>query len=291
VQVDPADPTEALARLGPVASVMIWLGPVNIVLGLFNLVPGFPLDGGRVLRAIFWGIGRDHARATVLAATGGQAFAWLLISCGVAMILGLEVPLFGTGTVPGLWIALIGWFLNNAALASRRKVQVDETLGDLPVGRIMRRDPVSVGPDLTVADLIDGYMLQRSERAFPVLDHDRLLGLICLDDVRTLQPGRRAGTRVAEIMTPVADLVDLSTADPVSLALTRLAERQVNQLPVVQNNRLIGLLTREAILRWLALCEGAVPDSSCSAGEGEPRAGAAASHSDRMDAGRDAAAN
>ena len=260
MELDPADPADALARLGPVASVLIWLGPVNIVLGLFNLVPGFPLDGGRVLRAIFWGIGGDHARATALAAAGGQAVAWLLIGCGVAMILGLQVPVFGTGTLPGLWIALIGWFLNNAALASRRKVQVDVTLGDLPVDRIMRRDPVNVGPELTVEELIDGYMLRRSERAFPVLEQGRLLGLVCLDDVRDLEPEQRAERKVVDIMTPVADLAVLSPADAVSLALTRLAEHQVNQLPVVQNDRLVGLLTREAILRWLALCKGAVAD-------------------------------
>jgi Zn-dependent protease len=114
-------PAEMLAGLGPWTTLLLWLGPVNIVLGLFNLVPGFPLDGGRVMRAAIWGATGDLHKATRWASNGGRAFAWFLIAAGVAMILGVRVPFFGTGFVGGLWLALIGWFLHNAAIMSYRQ--------------------------------------------------------------------------------------------------------------------------------------------------------------------------
>jgi hypothetical protein len=126
--------------LSPLATVLFWLGPVNMLLGLFNMVSGFPLDGGRVMRAALWGMTGDFVRATRWAAAFGQGFAWLLIAAEFAMILGVRVPVFGTGPVGGLWIALIGWFLNNAAITSSRRVILQQRLGDLPVTRVMHRD-------------------------------------------------------------------------------------------------------------------------------------------------------
>src|SRR5262245_14789842 len=109
--VDPADPLRAFQDVGPFATVLLWLGPINVMLGLFNLIPAFPLDGGRVLRAVLWAATRDLTRATRWAAAVGQAFALLLILAGVIMVLGVRVPWLGRGLVPGLWIAFIGWFL------------------------------------------------------------------------------------------------------------------------------------------------------------------------------------
>jgi Zn-dependent protease/predicted transcriptional regulator len=256
IDVDPEDPLKAVSVLNPLATVLFWLGPINILLGLFNLVPGFPLDGGRVLRAILWGVTGDLARATRWAAAGGQGFAWLLIASGFAMILGVRVPVFGTGPLAGLWLALIGWFLNNAALASYRRVLLEERLGDLPVTRVMYRNPVQVPRDISVQALVDEHLLGSSQRAFPVVDDGRLVGLVCLEDVRRLPRERRAETRLAEIMTPVGSLHTLSPSEKASAALSRLGEYQVNQLPVVQDERLLGMVTREAILRWLSLSRG-----------------------------------
>jgi Zn-dependent protease len=112
---DPNNPTAALARLGTLPTLLLWLGQVNFMLGLFNLVPGFPLDGGRVLRAILWGVTGNLQKATRWASFLGQITAWALIGIGLAMVLGAQVPFFGTG-VGGLWLAFIGWFLNNAAM-------------------------------------------------------------------------------------------------------------------------------------------------------------------------------
>jgi Zn-dependent protease len=110
------------ANLGTASTLLLWLGQVNLVLALFNLVPGFPLDGGRVLRAAVWGATGDLAKATRVAARAGQGFAGLLIGSGFAMMLGLSVPVLGEGYVSGLWTAFIGWFLYNAALQSYRRI-------------------------------------------------------------------------------------------------------------------------------------------------------------------------
>ncbi len=233
IAVDPADPAAALAQLSPLATIFFWLGPINILLGVFNMVPGFPLDGARVLRALLWGLLGDLLRATRWAAAAGEGFAWLLIGSGIAMILGLSVPIFGSGPVAGLWLALIGWFLNHAALTGYQQAMGRQTLGDLPVTRVMHRDFIEVAPSSTVQDFIDAHLLESSQRVFPVVEGGQLLGLVGLADVRRLDRGRRVETQVAEIMTPTGRLHRLTPTDKAIDALKYLAEHRVNQIPVV----------------------------------------------------------
>jgi CBS domain-containing protein len=257
VEVNPEEPLETLSRLSPLATILFWLGPVNIILGLFNMIPGFPLDGGRVLRAILWGATGDLVRATSWAAAAGQGVAWLLIASGFAMILGVRVPVFGSGPVAGLWIALIGWFLNNAALTSSRRLILQQGLGDLPVRRVMHTDFVAVPPDVLVQDFIDERLLGSSQRAFPVIDDGQLLGIVCLADVRKLGREDRVATRINEIMTPAAELQTLSPAEKASDALDRLTQAGVNQILVVEDGMPLGMVTREDLLKWLTLNRGA----------------------------------
>src|SRR5690606_36047103 len=148
---DVIDDPEALVRsLSPLSTLFFWLGPINIVLAIFNLVPGFPLDAGRVLRALVWGATGSLERATRIASGSGRFFAWLLIGTGLAMALGVRVPFFGTGVLGGLWLALIGWFLNNAAVMSYRQLLVRESLGDVKVARLMNPSVQDVSPQLSV---------------------------------------------------------------------------------------------------------------------------------------------
>src|SRR5689334_420288 len=140
--IDATDPLRAFQDVGPLATVLLWLGPINIMLGLFNLIPAFPLDGGRVLRAALWAGTRDLTKATRWAAGIGQAFGMLLIFAGISMLLGIRVPWLGRGLIPGLWTAFIGWFLYRAAAASYSRVLISDLLDDVPVARLMRRDPV-----------------------------------------------------------------------------------------------------------------------------------------------------
>ena len=172
------------------------------------------------------------------------------------MMLGARIPYFGRGLVSGLWIAFIGWFLHSAAKASYSRVVLSDLLADVPVARLMNHRPVTVDPGLSVAQLVDGYLMATAERAFPVADGaggDQLLGIVALEDVRKVPREQWPATPVSDIMTKAPDVAVASPDETASAALDRLAQRDVEQLPVVDDGRLVGLLRRRDILRWLEL--------------------------------------
>jgi Zn-dependent protease/CBS domain-containing protein len=252
--IDAADPLRAFQSVGPLATVLLWLGPINIMIGLFNLIPGFPLDGGRVLRAVLWAATRDMTKATRWAAGVGKAFGLLLIAAGVSMMFGIAVPFLGRGLISGVWAALIGWFLYGAAAASYSQVAISDLLNDVPVARLMRHRAATIDPDLPVANLVDEHFMSTAERAFPVTDGDRVLGIVTMEDVRKVLREHWPATRVRDIMTPARELSVVSPDDSAASALAKLSQRDVEQLPVVDEaGRLAGLIRRRDILRWLEL--------------------------------------
>jgi Zn-dependent protease/CBS domain-containing protein len=255
LDIDPENPREALAALSPLATLLLWLGPINILLAVFNLVPGFPLDGGRVLRALLWGATGSLRLATRWASRGGQAFAWLLIGTGLLMLFGYRILLLGGGPFGGLWLMFIGWFLNNAALVSYRQLLVKQTLEDVPVRRIMQTQLARIDPDVPVLRLAEENMMTSGQRVLPVERGGRFLGLVSLSDLQKSE--RRAWDRMtaAEIMTPLERMSCVSPDTDAGEALEALARRNVNQLPVLESGRLVGLLRREDVLKWLALHE------------------------------------
>ncbi|HEY6330031.1 MAG TPA: site-2 protease family protein [Blastocatellia bacterium] len=244
---------ETLKNLDPVTTLLAWLGPVNLIVGVFNMIPGFPLDGGRVLRSILWITTRDLQRATRWASWVGQTIAWLFIVGGISMVFGTTLPLFGTGVVSGLWLAFIGWFLNNAAAASYQQVLLHNVLEGVPVTRLMRQNVPTVPPDEKVGDLVHDWLINTDERAFPVIEADRLAGLVCLEDVRKLPKDQWDTVSIQQIMTPVDKLLTLGPTDDAAEAMTKLSSKDVRQLPVVDGGRLLGLLRRRDILRYLQL--------------------------------------
>jgi Zn-dependent protease/CBS domain-containing protein len=252
--IDANDPLRAFQAVGPFATVLLWLGPINIMLGLFNLIPGFPLDGGRVLRAALWAATRDFTKATRWAAGVGQAVGILFIVAGVSMMLGASVPFLGRGLVSGLWIALIGWLLQGAAAASYSQVMVADVLEGVPASRLMQQRVQALAPELSVTKLVDDYLMSTSERAFAVVEGDRLLGVVTMEDVRKVPREEWPITWVRDIMTPASELAVVGPDDSVAAALKTLGERDIEQLPVVERDgRLLGLLRRSDILRWLEL--------------------------------------
>ena len=253
IRFDPDDPAATLATLGPVVSVLLWLGPINILLALFNLVPGFPLDGGRVLRALLWGATGDHQLATRWASRAGQGFGWLLIATGIMMILGWSVPIFGTGFVGGLWLIFIGWFLNAAAAASYRQLLMQHSLGEVPVRRLMQSSVTRVDPQMRVSTLVEELVMPSGQRAFPVEVDGRLAGMVSLRDLQKIQRDAWDRTSVGEIMTPVSSLTMVAPDRSAAEALDILGQRDLNQLPVISGDVLQGLLRREDIVKWLAL--------------------------------------
>jgi Zn-dependent protease/CBS domain-containing protein len=250
---DAAGAWSSVAQLGPLTTLLVWLGPINIMIGLFNLIPGFPLDGGRVLRSILWSATGDLRAATRWASAIGQSIGWLLIIGGIAMTFGARLPFFGTGFGSGLWLAFIGWFLHGAASQAATRLALDDALAGMTVEQLMQRQGPTGTPDLTVAALVHEHLLPGDDRALPVVQNGTLLGLVSISEVRTLSPDQWAGTSVGSIMRGVEALSVARPDEPLAKAFEQLAQQDIDQLPVVVDGRLVGMLRRRDVTRWLEL--------------------------------------
>jgi Zn-dependent protease/CBS domain-containing protein len=246
-----ADPTEVIRRLGPGASLLLWLGPVNIVLSVFNMLPGFPLDGGRVLRALLWMLTGSLQKATRWATFGGQIVGYVLMGTGLAMTFGAYVPFLGGGLGSGIWLLVLGWLLSNAARASYAQMMLRTVLEGVPVSWLMKLDARVVEPGLPLSELVDGYILQGEERSYPVVEDGKLLGMIALDDVRKVPREAWPTTSVEKVMTPVQQLTLATPGEDAFDALRDLNQRSVRQLPVVDHGKLVGVVHQRDVLRWL----------------------------------------
>ncbi len=228
---------------GPVAAILNYLAVINIILGVFNLLPGFPLDGGRVLRSILWGSTGDLNRATNIAATVGKGFGWALIALGVFQLL--------TGNfLGGLWIAFIGWFLIGAADTSRREVTLREHLSGVSVKEVMDFNPETIGPNVLVEDVVRGIFLQGRRRAVPITRGEQLVGIVTITDVKELDQHKWTETPVEKIMTR-EPLYSVTLEDDLSSAMRVIAQHDINQVLVLDRGRLVGLLNRADIIRYL----------------------------------------
>jgi len=243
--------TTMVSQLGPFGTILLWLGSVNILVGLFNLIPGFPLDGGRIVRSILWGITDNLQKATRWASWMGQAVAWMLIFAGMSMLFGARIPFLGSGFINGIWIIFIGWFLQSAAVQSYRKLVVQDILEDTPVKRMMYTDVPVVNANLSVQTLIDNYIMQSDNRAFIVFDGERMAGLVTIDDIRDIAPKSRNQIMVKDVMTPSQKMIVIAPDEEASEAFQRLQSEDIRQLPVINGNRIVGLLRRKDIIRWL----------------------------------------
>ncbi len=247
------DPLTALSQIGPIGTMLIWLGSVNILVAIFNLIPGFPLDGGRILRSALWAITDNLSKATRWASWVGQTVAWALILAGISMLFGVTIPILGGGFINGIWIIFIGWFLQSAAVQSYRKVVVQDILEDVPVKRMMYTDVPVVSADLSVAKLVDDYIMKSDNRAFIVFDGEKMLGLVTIEDVRKTAQEARNLTLVKDVMTPSQQMIVVAPDEEASEAFYRLQAEDIRQLPVVNGNKIVGLLRRKDIIRWLQL--------------------------------------
>jgi len=248
-----SDPEQFVRNLGPIASILVWLGPVNVLLAVFNMIPGFPLDGGRVLRSIFWWSTGDLRKATLWASRIGQLVGFVFIGTGLFMALGGFIPVLGGGFLNGLWLALIGWFLTGAAKSSYAQLVRREVLSGTPVRRIMRPRVESVAGSATVAELVEGPIMQTDQRSFPVYDADRWVGLVTLDGVRDLPRARWDDTTVAEVMTPRRELHTIALDADADEALREMMSEGRDQIPVLDNGEVRGFVRQSDIVKWLTL--------------------------------------
>lgn len=231
------------------AALLGWLGFINVLLGLFNLIPGFPMDGGRVLRAVLWRVRGDRLAATRNAALVGRAFAYLLIGFGVILALRPGGSIFS-----GVWLALIGWFLSNAAEATMAQAGVERSLRGVRVRDAMEVEPPTVSPNEPVSELVQERMLRGEDRSFLVRHDDGgLAGVVTLGDVRRLPRDHWPDARVTDIMTRYGDLATIGPDAPLADALRLIQEREIGQLPVVETEGRdpLGIVTRRGILRLI----------------------------------------
>jgi len=250
---DAASLQATLSEIGPLGTLLVWLGPINILIGVFNLIPAFPLDGGRVLRSLLWWRSGRLEWATLRASAVGQGIGWVFIVLGIAMTFGLRVPFFGTGLASGLWLAFIGWFVRGAASQATGRVAIEEAFVGHVVGEVMRRDGPAVSPDLPLTAFVHDHLIRGDERALPVVLGGHLLGLVSSADVRTVPTGQWPWTRVSSVMRPEALLAVTSPQEPLAAAFDRLVHEDVAQLPVLDEGELVGMLHRRDVARWLEL--------------------------------------
>ncbi|MGH2723367.1 MAG: site-2 protease family protein [Actinomycetota bacterium] len=220
------------------------LGFINVALGVFNLLPGFPLDGGRILRSAVWGATGSLSRATRVAARFGQAIGYLLVGAGIGMVLFL-------GGLGGLWIAAIGWFLAQAALASAREQQVRRMLEDAEADDVMARNLISVPGRLTLQEAVDEYFMRHDHGAFPVEDDGRTVGLLTLRRVRKVPREDWPTTRVRDAMASLEESVTVSPQTPMPAVLDKLEPEEVHRVLVVDDGELAGIITPLDVARWL----------------------------------------
>jgi Zn-dependent protease len=234
----------------PLLGILALMAQINIILAIFNLVPGFPLDGGRVFRSIVWGITRSLHKATLIAGNVGRAFGWAMILFGIALFFNTSIWIFQGGIISGIWFVFIGWFLTSAADGAMREESLQTQLAGVHVKDVMNRYPECVSPNASVESIVHGSFIQRGIRALPVCTENGLQGIITLSDVKKLSQERWANTPVQEIMTR-SPLESVNENDDLNGALRILASKGLNQIPVMGNGQLVGLLSRADVIRYL----------------------------------------
>ncbi len=214
---------------------------INLLLGGFNLLPAFPLDGGRVLRSGIWHWKKNLVQATRIATRVGVFFAYLMIFGGFVFIMSGSL-------IGGLWFILIGWFLKNGAESSYKRTVINEALVGVTVKDIMTRSVHTVDPDASLKDIVETHFSQYKHGGFPVEKDSKLVGLITLQDVRKVPREKWKETRVIDTMTPCEKLKCASLEENAADALIKMSKQNVGRLPVQENGRLVGIVTRSDIL-------------------------------------------
>lgn len=217
-----------------------YLAAINLFVGVFNLLPGFPLDGGRVLHSALWALTGDNSRAARWAARSGQVIGWTMVLAALFGVLGGQTGL--------IWIGLVGWFIAWLAGASYRQEAVKSKLEGIVVGSVMTPHPEYVDADITVEALVQEHMLGRQHSRYPVMENGAIVGLVSLPDVRMVPRPDWPHVRVAEITDRELSEVSVDAGTPVTAVLSRLSADRPGAVLVVQEGRLAGIATRSDVI-------------------------------------------
>jgi Zn-dependent protease/CBS domain-containing protein len=233
--------TEA-AQFG--AAIAYYLGFINILLGIFNLIPGFPLDGGRVLRSLLWWQGNNLRSATRTASRIGRVFGFLFIFGGIWLI-------FSGYLFNGIWLALIGWFLESAAAGSYWQMLLQDTLKGHVASDVMSRDCMVVPPDITIERLVNENILTSGRRCFPVTSDGRVEGLITMHNIRAVPRDLWLTKSVREAMTPLDSLKSVEPNENLNTVMQMMTQNDINQVPVIHEGKIVGMIGRDNIINFV----------------------------------------
>jgi Zn-dependent protease len=233
---------DALSR--PVAGTFGYLAWVNLLLAVFNLVPGFPLDGGRLLRSAIWRATGSFSRATRIASLAGQTVGWLLVAGGVLFLLGGNLA-------GGIWFAFIGWFLVQAARASYQELQLRDMLRGVEAQDVMAGNLLRIPPELTLQEAVDDYFMRYDHGAFPVEEQGRTIGLLTLRGVRRVPRDQWPTRRVRDFMVPLGDQVVVAPHARMDGVLGKLEDGEAGRVLVVEDGEVVGIITASDLTRWL----------------------------------------
>jgi CBS domain-containing protein len=229
----------------PLIGILAYLSWINIALLAFNLVPAFPLDGGRVLRSLLWAWKRDLRWATRIASAIGSGFAFLMIGWGIFRFLIGDF-------VGGIWSFLIGLFIRNASQMSYRQILLRETLSGEPVGRLMTPNPVTIQPADSVKTIVEDYLYKYPYKSYPVVQDGNLLGCVTIDQVKQI-PRAEWSQRTAEsVAAPCSSENMIEPQADAGKALSRMSNAHVSRLMVVDHGRLVGIIALRDLANYFS---------------------------------------
>jgi Zn-dependent protease/CBS domain-containing protein len=228
----------------PLAGTFGYLAWTNLLLAAFNLVPGFPLDGGRLLRSAIWKTTGSLARATRVASVAGQGVGWLLVAAGVAWLLAGDLA-------GGIWFAFIGWFLVQAARASYQELQLQQLLRGVEAEDVMAANLLRIPPELSLQEAVDDYFMRYDHGAFPVEEQERTIGLLTLRGIRRVPREQWPARRVRDHMVPLGDQVVVAPDARMDGVVGKLQDGEAGRVLVVQDGEVVGIITPSDLTRWL----------------------------------------
>jgi Zn-dependent protease/CBS domain-containing protein len=229
-----------------VSSIFGYLAIINLILGAFNLLPGFPLDGGRILRAYWWNKTKDLQRATLVATNVGKGLSLLMILLGAFQV-------FTGNIIGGVWFVFIGFFLRQAAEAGYQRVLIQDLLGGIQVKELMSRDPICVSPEMTISQLVDEYFMKYRFTSFPVCRSGRILGIITLNSVKGIPRESWGEKTIDTAITPIPDEFLLHPDEETVEAMRKIITSDLGRLPVVEGGLIVGVLSRKDIMNLLVV--------------------------------------
>jgi Zn-dependent protease/CBS domain-containing protein len=234
--------------------LLFWLATLNLSLGVFNLLPGFPMDGGRVLRAVIWQITRNYRKATRIASVVGQAIGWLMAGAGV----GIVIAYFAIGSGPfdifdGFYFVLLGWFLSSIAAGSYRQVEWREAMQGITAASAMVSDFMTISPDMSLMQLVRDYIQPNRYRSFVVVTEGRFQGVVNVENIRKVPQNRWDTTTAGSVMTPAGKVITVAPEEEGINLAEKMEEYRLDGIPVVRDGVVLGMVTRSSLARVMQM--------------------------------------